>query len=153
MQQPFGMKSCEPGPAITERTMKVANTPTVLLAGTMSKSLLVSSLGHDRSTDRRQSRATFAALENSRRLRLNECQRLTIRCTHVANRHVCDGRFTDEKLVGCPRFPSGSLTVVFELVLAVEIPMIRAIRTLSIESGDLEFAQEGDSSKTESPAT
>ena len=55
--------------------------------------------------------------------------------------------------MGCPRFPSGSLTVVFELVLAVEIPMIRAIRTLSIESGDLEFAQEGDSSKTESPAT
>jgi hypothetical protein len=146
------MKSCEPGTAITERTMKVASTPTVLLAGTMSKSLLVSSLGHDRSTDRRQSHATFAALVDHR-LRLNQCQRRAIRCTHVANRHICDGRFTDKKLGGCPRSLSGSLTVVFELVFAVEIPMIRAIRTLSIETGDLESAREEDSCKTESTAT
>jgi hypothetical protein len=56
----------------------------------------------------------------------------------------------DEKLGGCLRFPSGSLTVVFELVLAVKIPMIRAMRALLIESGNLCSAQEEDSSKTES---
>jgi hypothetical protein len=42
--------------------------------------------------------------------------------------------------------------VVFELVLAVVIPMILAMRTLFIETGDRSSAQEDDSSKTESTA-